>query len=624
MDNAGPLNYPGSGITSMNKKFDPQISGPLKQELGSIIKNCNACGICVDECAFLKQNGNPLDIASSYEPDNAMCQIMPFECSLCGLCTAVCNRKADPHALFMEMRNESVKKSAVSFNEHARLINYERKGTSKKYSYYSVPENCTMAFFPGCNLPGSRPDKTYKIYELMKKKDRSTGIVLDCCTKPSLDLGKKDYFNAMFGEMRDYLVKCGVKKIITACPNCYRIFKNYGSPLKVESLYEYIEKNLLSEFTPAACNAEVAVHDPCSSRNETRVHSAVRAILTHMSIKHKDMTHTKNKTICCGEGGAVSMFKPELACNWTDRIKSEAHGNLVITSCGGCANYINSKTRASHILDILFEPEKTLEGKAKVSSWPFTYFNRTCLKKKLKKNYPEAETRERTFSPVPVKSGSPVIKLLILIIIVASIIAIRKTGAADYLQQDRLRTLIAQGGMLGPVIYMALYVIGTVLFLPGLAISIVGGILFGPFWGVVYTITSATAGACAAFLISRYAARGWIENKIKDPRLRSLDDSVEKNGWKIIAFTRLIPLFPFNLLNYAFGLTKVRFSQYAIGSFIFMLPGCIAFIVFSSSLLDLVNGKISKEFVIGIVLIAIVSAIPVVWRRIKMNKDKDA
>jgi len=87
-----------------------------------------------------------------------------------------------------------------------------------------------------------------------------------------------------------------------------------------------------------------------------------------------------------------------------------------------------------------------------------------------------------------------------------------------------------------------------------------------------------------------------------------------------VAFTRLIPLFPFNLLNYAFGMTRVGFWPYALTTFVCMLPACIAFIVFSSSLLDLLKGNVSANFVIGIGLIVLVSLIPVFYRRYRLKK----
>jgi uncharacterized membrane protein YdjX (TVP38/TMEM64 family) len=215
-------------------------------------------------------------------------------------------------------------------------------------------------------------------------------------------------------------------------------------------------------------------------------------------------------------------------------------------------------------------------------------------------------------------------RLILLSLVIGVILAIRLTGVSRFLEQETLRQWIMGYGALAPVIYMLIYSLAPAFFLPGLPITIVGGVLFGPLWGVVYTITGATMGACVAFLVSRYVAGQWIQEKLTSPRWRRLDAGVERHGWKVVAFTRLIPLFPFNLLNYALGLTRIPFLHYAITTFICMLPACIAFIVFSSSLLDITKGRISFEFIIGLILIILVSLIPLFYRRYKAGKgNKD-
>ncbi len=212
----------------------------------------------------------------------------------------------------------------------------------------------------------------------------------------------------------------------------------------------------------------------------------------------------------------------------------------------------------------------------------------------MRKNVEAEHSRERTFAGKDLPGKSAFVKFVIFLAFLAAvIISVRATGASRYLEQETLRSMIAGYGALAPIIYMLIYTIAPSLFLPGLPLTIVGGILFGPFWGVVYTIIGATAGACVAFLVSRYLAREWVEQRLRSPRWRRLDQAVERHGWRVVAFTRLIPLFPFNLLNYAFGLTKIHFGHYAITTFFAMLPACIAFIVFSSSLLDLIRGKVS-------------------------------
>lgn len=210
------------------------------------------------------------------------------------------------------------------------------------------------------------------------------------------------------------------------------------------------------------------------------------------------------------------------------------------------------------------------------------------------------------------------IKGAILVLLLISVILLQRyTHFEKYLDPERLKDWISGFGFWGPVIYILLYSIIPSLLVPGLPITIAGGILFGPIYGTIYTAIGATIGAAVAFLIARYLARELIANLLKKhKKLDVLDKEVEKQGWKIVAFTRLIPIFPYNLLNYAFGLTGIRFSHYVLASFIFMLPAIIAFVVFSSSFLDLLTGKVSKEFLIGIILIIIISLLPIVYKKI--------
>jgi len=216
------------------------------------------------------------------------------------------------------------------------------------------------------------------------------------------------------------------------------------------------------------------------------------------------------------------------------------------------------------------------------------------------------------------------VKFLILIIfIVAAFVSVRALGLTEYLDQERLRALIAGYGPFGPLVFMLIYSVAPSLMMPGLPITVIGGIIFGPIWGSVYVIFGATVGASVAFLIARYMGRSWVESMLKGGRLAELDARVERQGWKIVAFTRLIPLFPFNFLNYAFGLTNVRFSHYVAASFVFMLPGAVAYVVFSSSILDLFKGRISKEFVVGMALVAAVSLAPVLYRRLRRGGPDD-
>jgi uncharacterized membrane protein YdjX (TVP38/TMEM64 family) len=147
-------------------------------------------------------------------------------------------------------------------------------------------------------------------------------------------------------------------------------------------------------------------------------------------------------------------------------------------------------------------------------------------------------------------------------------------------QLGLVRDWIESLGVFGPAAFCALYIVAVLAMIPGFAITVVAGALFGAFWGSVYVSFSSTIGAALCFLIARYLARGSVSTWLSgSPKFRQLDDMTEQHGAAIVAITRLVPLFPFNLLNYGFGLTKVRFSTYVLWSWMCMLPGTVIYVV---------------------------------------------
>ncbi len=210
--------------------------------------------------------------------------------------------------------------------------------------------------------------------------------------------------------------------------------------------------------------------------------------------------------------------------------------------------------------------------------------------------------------------------IILLAFLAAALISIRLLGLGEYIEQERLRHWIDGFGVWGPLVYILIYAVAASLMVPGLPVTVAGGILFGPVRGSIYVLIGATIGASLAFFIARRMGREWVESALKGGRLGELDEKVREQGWKIVAITRLIPLFPYNFLNYAYGLTSIRFSQYLLATFVFMIPGVVAYVVFSSSILDLFKGRASKEFIIGVILVIIVSLLPLVYKRFRGKK----
>ena len=151
--------------------------------------------------------------------------------------------------------------------------------------------------------------------------------------------------------------------------------------------------------------------------------------------------------------------------------------------------------------------------------------------------------------------------------------------ATVHRDQINLATLDAWLGSLdlwAPIGYMVLYALATVAFVPGAIFALAGGALFGPLWGSLWNLLGATLGATLAFLVARYVGGGWVERKAGG-LLKRLIDGVDAEGWRFVAFVRLVPLFPFNLSNYVLGLTRIPLHHYIIATLVCMVPGAVAY-----------------------------------------------
>jgi uncharacterized membrane protein YdjX (TVP38/TMEM64 family)/rhodanese-related sulfurtransferase len=173
-------------------------------------------------------------------------------------------------------------------------------------------------------------------------------------------------------------------------------------------------------------------------------------------------------------------------------------------------------------------------------------------------------------------------------------------------------------GAWAPLGHVILFALGTILFAPGALFGLAGGVLFGPVWGTVLNLTGAILGATAAFLIARYIAADWVRAKAGS-RLERLIAGVEAEGWRFIAFVRLVPLFPFNLLNYALGLTRIPLISYILASLVCMAPGTVAYTWLGYASREAIAGSDAaiRYGLIAVGLVAVVAFLPRLVRRLK-------
>jgi len=181
----------------------------------------------------------------------------------------------------------------------------------------------------------------------------------------------------------------------------------------------------------------------------------------------------------------------------------------------------------------------------------------------------------------------------------------------DQFDAAALEAWVRDAGPVAPLLFILIYALAAVLFLPGSVLTLAGGALFGPVLGTFYNLTGATLGATLAFLIARYLASDWVANKTGG-RVKQLINGVEGEGWRFVAFVRLVPLFPFNLLNYALGLTRLRLLHYIIATYIFMLPGAIAYTYLGYAGREAVAGGegMIQKGLLALALLAVVAFLP--------------
>ncbi len=165
------------------------------------------------------------------------------------------------------------------------------------------------------------------------------------------------------------------------------------------------------------------------------------------------------------------------------------------------------------------------------------------------------------------------ILLILFIIVVFSFFG----GALAHLEQ--LRTYVEPYGFYAPIIFILLYIITTVAFVPGTVFTFLGGLLFGPVLGTLYSVIGSTIGACISFVIARTIGRDFVRGHLvkRFPKFHEYDSKIEEHSFMVMFILRLLPFIPTNVLNYVMGLSKMRFRGYFFGTLLGNLPATFAY-----------------------------------------------
>lgn len=204
--------------------------------------------------------------------------------------------------------------------------------------------------------------------------------------KPSHDLGRHEFFQSAFLPLVGFLEKHGVRRVLTACPSCHKIFRTYAEGLDTVAVWEAVDPGRL--FSLGAASGTVLVHDPCPYREVPEAREAVRRVVRRLGLSVREPKRAGDRTLCCGEGGAVGSVSPDLARRWAERRKAEADGGVVVTACAGCTAFLGRfGLKAVHLADFIQDPVRAAFGRTLAAGAPRTYWNRWRLKKSLIKIY---------------------------------------------------------------------------------------------------------------------------------------------------------------------------------------------------------------------------------------------
>lgn len=341
----------------MNTGSPTAILHDLAREISD---GCSECRACQFHCAFLEEYGTPRQLADLLLTTGKG-RARAFECSLCGLCEAVCPARLPLAEFFLAMRRAAMDTGRVSLVPYRSLLNYESVGASSLFRLVRVPAGGNTVFFPGCTFPGAHPETARALLGHLRTHVPDIGLVLGCCFKPSHDLGRQEYFLQRFGALRDELRAKGVKTVLTACPNCFKVFSEYGEELETKTVFDALEAWPVAQ--PSETRGTAVMHSPCPYRRQDAVRKTMRRLAAASGLEVEKTRHDGAASPCCGEGGAVAALRQDFSGRWAAKTAEYAKGRTVLTSCAGCAGFLSRHARTVHLLDLLFFPDRAMENR---------------------------------------------------------------------------------------------------------------------------------------------------------------------------------------------------------------------------------------------------------------------
>lgn len=548
---------------------------PQSTAITTFLHGCTSCGACQLACPFLEKYGTPDSIISARTED-------VFLCTNCQACDRLCPSELSPSDAMHALKQELIETNRMS-EKTQKLLNssyaFAKRGHYFPFSYYS---SCEIAFWPGCSLMGTRPDIVKKIPKLLKERYGKVELVFDCCFDPLFHNGATDTVKAAAERINDRLKRHNIKKLILGCTNCKKIFSLFMPEIDTIHIITALTDSTITKSINHQLHTEVFLHHPCPAFRFDEVREKAASLISRFA-KVKNQLPGPS---CCGLGGGSHTLSEDLSDKFAERVIKSAKDTLIVTYCMGCKNkFLKNNGAAYHLFEIVTGLEPINKPVSAGKKW----LNRLILAI-------EQRLKNKKF-----------ILGVLVVLTISFATYLRKSG---YISPEYLFEFIKEHKVIAPLLFILIYAIGPSVFLPSLPLTLGAGFLWGPFWGVVFSISGATIGASIPFLLSRYIIGDAIIKRFSYTKWNWLKEKVEHHGWKAVAFTRIVPIFPYPVLNYLFGITPVPFLHYLWSTFVFMLPACIAYTAFGSSMGELILKGNIKGLIIGILIATLALLLP--------------
>ncbi|WP_353853015.1 (Fe-S)-binding protein [Dehalobacter restrictus] len=332
----------------------------LEKAIDSIISECQECGLCSSSCDLLAGHESPAEMAR-----RGITMEEGYTCALCGRCKAVCPFDLSPMDMFQARRDEAIQNQEQDPDEFNYFMPDSEENVMNKYrQYYNIDysdlgsdENSDTYFFPGCTFMTYSPKLTKEVYNRLRKEIGCREILTDCCGNPFYQMGLSDSAHQFSNSLIDKIVQKEVKRLIVACPNCfYRLRETLKSTgVEISTIYEVLDFSGITSGKLTKCT----IHDSCPDRFEGILAQQTRDTLKSCGYEIKEMTNIRENSPCCGSGGQIAHFQPDLADKLVKGRLEEANSTgteMLVSYCLSCTlnfSRFDSKLKRRHVLNLL-------------------------------------------------------------------------------------------------------------------------------------------------------------------------------------------------------------------------------------------------------------------------------